>query len=179
LVVITDGDRRTLDERNYLIRFCHPCAVSTRWAPTVGGVLWEPLEGHGGLDEDIVDGPRVLLIDDDDAILTVIGKALKIANCDVTAANSARDAAMLLARGDFDFIVSDINMPEFNGIQLFEFLGKHFPEHKDRVIFVTGDSSEETLQFLLGQRTRFLTKPINIHDLLCLIKPAKRSAEAS
>lgn len=178
LIVITDGDRRILDEQNHLIRFCANCAMSTRWAPAVGGALWEPLGGDEALDQDIVDGPRVLLIDDDDAILKVLGKALKIANCDVTAANSARDAAMLLARGDFDFIVSDINMPEFSGIQLFEFLEKHFPEHKDRVIFVTGDTSEQTMQFLRSQRARYLTKPINIHDLLCLIQPSRKSAQA-
>lgn len=180
--MITDADRSLLNDRNYLVRFCHTCAVSTRWAPAVGGTLWEPLDirdptqPEGAEEQDPV---RVLLIDDDPDILRVIGKALKIANCDVTTASSGGEAAMLLARGDFDVILSDINMPDLNGIQLFEFMEKHFPEHKGRVIFVTGDSSEQTLQFLLTQKARFLTKPINLHELLCLVKPDQRSAEAS
>jgi CheY-like chemotaxis protein len=181
-IVITDGDRRTLDEQNYFTRFCSTCAIVTRWTPSVAGALWEPLvirdpTQFEGDEEEV--GPRVLLIDDDEAILKVIGKALKIANCDVTTANSARDAAMLLARGDFDVIISDIHMPEFDGIQLFEFLQKHFPEHTDRVIFVTGDTGAETLQFVLGHHARMLPKPIDIHELLSLVKPDRRSAEAS
>ena len=177
-IVITDGDRRTLDERNYLIRFCHSCAVATRWAPAVGGALWEPLniKDPAQPDEDEEVGPRVLLIDDDESILKVIGKALKVANCDVTTSSSAREAAMLLARGDFDFVISDIHMPEFDGMQLFEFMDKHFPEHKDRVIFVTGDTSESTLQFVLGHHAKFLPKPIDIHQLLCMVKPNRKTA---
>jgi len=173
-VVIKDSDRQLLDDRNYLVRFCHTCAVATRWAPSVGGSLWEPLDIRDPTqaeDADDETGPRVLLIDDDDDILKVIGKALKVANCDVTTANSARDAVMLLTRGDFDIIVSDIHMPEFDGMQLFDFLEKHFPEHKDRVIFITGDTTEETLQFVLGHHARFMAKPIDIHQLLSLVKP--------
>lgn len=181
-LVITDGDRRTMDEQNFLIRFCPTCAVATRWAPSVGGTLWEPLSIKDPTQPDEDDdevGPRVLLVDDDESILKVIGKALKVANCDVTTANSARDAAMLLARGDFDFIVSDIHMPEFDGTQLFEFMEKHFPEHNERVIFVTGDTSEQTLQFVLGHHARFLPKPIDIHQLIGMIKPKRSGAGAA
>lgn len=178
-VTISDGDRRILESQNGLTRFCNVCGISTRWAPAVAGTLWEPLAGHdpSQVEQHEEVGPSVLLIDDDEAILQVIGKALKLASCDVVTADSGRDAAMLLARGDFDVIVSDIRMPEFSGIQLFEFLDKHFPEHKDRVIFVTGDSSAETMQFLESSHARFLTKPIDIAQLLGMVKSHKPSAE--
>jgi len=171
-VTVTDRDRELLESQNGLTRFCVTCAMSTRWAPAVAGSLWEPLAGHDPSQVDQQDevGPSVLLIDDDEAILQVVGKALKIANCDVITASSARDAAMLLARGEFDAIISDIRMPEFDGMQLFEFMDKHFPEYKDHVIFVTGDSSPQTLQFLERNHARFLMKPFEIHPLLAMVK---------
>jgi CheY-like chemotaxis protein len=171
-VTIRDRERALLESQNGLPRFCVTCGQSTRWAPAIAGTLWEPLAAHDPSQfeehEDV--GPSVLLIDDDESILQVLGKALKIAHCDVVAVNSARDAAMLLARGEFDVIVSDICMPEFNGMQLFEFMDKHFPEHKDHVIFVTGDSSPQTMQFLEDHHARFLTKPFDIHPLLAMVK---------
>lgn len=172
VIKISDADRRRLESQNGLERFCTSCGISTRWAPAIAGALWEPLEGHDSSLLDHVDEevPNILLIDDDEAILQVIGKALKLANCDVVTASSARDAAMLLTRGNFTVIVSDIRMPEFSGIQLFDFLDKHFPEHKERVVFVTGDASEETLQFLKRTNARFLPKPIDIQKLLALVK---------
>lgn len=179
VIKISDADRRRLESQNGLERFCNTCGISTRWAPAISGALWEPLEGHDtsvldNLDDDV---PNVLLIDDDEAILQVVGKALKLANCDVVTADSARDAAMLLARGDFDVIVSDIRMPEFSGIQLFDVLDKHFPEHKARVIFITGDASEETLQFLHKTNARFLPKPIDLQKLIALVKSPGASSD--
>lgn len=181
VIAINDAERQLLESQNGLVRFCNSCGISTRWAPAVAGTLWEPLAAHdpSQVEQQDEEGPSVLLIDDDEAILKVIGKALKVANCDVITADSARDAAMLLARGDFDVIISDIRMPDFDGIQLFEFLEKHFPEHKQRVIFITGDTgTPETMQFLETHQARFLIKPIDIHQLIDMVKPHKPSAEA-
>jgi DNA-binding response OmpR family regulator len=116
-------------------------------------------------------GPRVLLIDDDESILKIIGKALTASDCDVETADSARDAAMLLARGDYDAIISDIRMPNFDGTQLFQFLEKHLPDYKNRVIFLTGDTGNPaTLEFLEKTGAPYLTKPIEIDDLLRLLR---------
>lgn len=171
-LTIRDADRRLLESQNGLMRFCATCAISTRWAPAVAGTLWEPLDDQGSqqVEQPEPVGPNVLLIDDDEAILQVFGKALQTANCDVVTSKSAREATMLLARGEFDVIVSDVRIPEFDGIQLFEFLDKHFPEQKDRVIFVTADTSLQTQQFFQKHHARFLTKPFGAQQLVAMVK---------
>lgn len=155
-----------LDAQNFIARFCASCGSSTRWDPVLDS---DKVRGATPPSGEL--GPHVLLIDDDEAILKIIGKALSAADCDVETADSARDAAMLLARGDYDAIVSDIRMPGFDGTQLFEFLEKHLPEYKARVIFLTGDTGNPaTMEFLEKSGAPFLTKPIDINDLLARLK---------
>ncbi len=168
-LVMNDYNRRMLEAQSYIVRACNSCGGST---------LWEPVVSSGRLAAEAAGdiGPRVLLIDDDEAILQVMGKALSAAQCDVETANSARDAAMMLARGDYDVIVSDIRMPGFDGTQLFEFLDKHLPEYKQRVIFVTGDTgTPSTMDFLRKNNAPYLTKPVEIAELISMVKSRKVS----
>ena len=162
-ISLNEVDRRSLQGQGYILHTCNTCGGQTHWEPTLDKPT---LAGAGPK----AVGPRVLLIDDDDAILQIIGKALSLAHCDVETANSARSAAMMLARGDFDVILSDIRMPEFNGIQLFEFLDQHLPECKQRVIFLTGDTgTQSTAEFLEKSKAPYMTKPVDLPKLLQMV----------
>lgn len=151
----------------YLTRFCRECRGNTRWdqiesLTSVHLADTEPGEELRG---------RVLLIDDDEDILLVIGKALSKEQFDLETANSARKAVQLLARGDYDVVLSDIRMPDFDGKQLFQFLEEHLPEMKDHVIFLTGDTGNpKTLEFLQKVKRPYLPKPIDIPALLELVR---------
>lgn len=166
-VLMTEVEERKLRSDSYLTRFCRECHGNTRWdhyqsMADVHLIHAEPEESLRG---------RVLLIDDDEDILLVIGKALSSEQYDLETANSARKAVQMLARGDYDVVISDIRMPDFDGKQLFEFLDEHLPEQKERVIFLTGDmGNPKTLEFLQQVKRPYLAKPVDLPRLMEMVR---------
>lgn len=164
---MTEVEERKLRGDGYLMRFCNECHGNTRWDhyQSMADVHLSDAEPEEEL------RGRVLLIDDDEDILLVIGKALSSEQYDLQTATSARKAVQMLARGDYDVIVSDIRMPDFDGKQLFEFLDQHLPESKERVIFLTGDTGNpNTLEFLQRVKRPYLAKPVDLPRLLELVR---------
>jgi CheY-like chemotaxis protein len=64
--------------------------------------------------------PRVLIVDDDEALARTFVRALEGADCDVRWARDGADAERALETVAFDVIVSDISMPGMNGIELLQ-----------------------------------------------------------
>lgn len=171
-ITMSETDKRTLRGLGYLSRFCRECRGNTRWIPhethSAGPLLADAVP------EVQVQG-RVLLIDDDETVLTILGKALSQEQFELEMATSGRDAVTRLARSDYDVILSDIRMPGLDGKQLFAFLDEHLPEAKERVIFLTGDmGNPDTVTFLEESKRPYLAKPVDIPALLSLIRPFLR-----
>ena len=61
---------------------------------------------------------RVLIVDDEPALLDALRTALSRAGCDVTACRTFEDAREQLLMDDFDVLVTDVRLGAFNGIQL-------------------------------------------------------------
>lgn len=174
---VSELQMNMLRRDGYLERFCRECGATTHWLPlsTLSSNFREPVH-----DPDSEPQRRVLLIDDDPDILTVLGKALTGDSFEVDTARSARDALMRLAREDYDIILSDIRMPEFDGKQLFSFLDEKMPEYKQRVIFLTGDAgSSDTADFLKRTKAPYLAKPVDLVELKTLILRAMKAAGGS
>ncbi len=158
-----------LREAGTLTRFCRECRGQTRWEALEG-----PPPAHLA-DRELEEHVRgsILVIDDDESILTVLDKALSKEHFDVDVAGSGREAVQLLARGEYSLILSDIRMPNFDGQQLFQFLDEHMPEAKDRVIFLTGDTGNpKTLEFLDKVKRPYLTKPLDLQTLIKMVREA-------
>jgi YesN/AraC family two-component response regulator len=66
---------------------------------------------------------RVLLVDDDAAVLKGLAAALEF-DLDVVTCSSAERALELLQKGDFHVVCSDYSMPGMNGLELFERVAK-------------------------------------------------------
>ncbi len=167
-VELGEREAETLRQQGYINRACRECVGITRWEmhgtpETAATPSTQPFAGCRG---------RVLVIDDDLDVLTVLSKGLAKNKFDVVVADSAREALTMLARGDFDVVLSDIRMPEFGGPQLMEFLDEHLPDYKERVVFMSGDTgSPETMAFIAQARRPFLPKPLEIPVLLEAIRP--------
>jgi CheY-like chemotaxis protein len=108
---------------------------------------------------------RVLLIDDDVDTLRILQIMLRPDQYSVVTAESASRAVELLQTQDFDVIVSDICMPGFDGRSLFRFLAIFLPDYVSRVVFLTGDHSDKTVQFLRESNCPYSFKPIHIPEL--------------
>jgi EAL domain-containing protein (putative c-di-GMP-specific phosphodiesterase class I)/ActR/RegA family two-component response regulator len=116
---------------------------------------------------------RVLIVDDDVAVLSLHGRVLSSAGFEVeTAANG--DAAMAAVRQrSFDLILSDIDMPGMDGIRLLEQVRSYDADVP--VILITGAPSMDTaIQALDRGALRYLTKPIKLPELVQVAGDAVR-----
>ena len=111
--------------------------------------------------------PRVLIIDDEPAILAVYPEVLGV-DYDVAVASSGQEALEKLARSpDFDVILCDYMMPDMDGQALYERLQVQAPQLLDRVLFCSGGLvSERARDFVATVKNAMLEKPIPI-DRLC------------
>ncbi|MGH9778256.1 MAG: response regulator [Candidatus Acidiferrales bacterium] len=166
-VELNESEAETLRRQGYVNRTCRECAGVSRWEAHEAAEA-----GHSAVTA-LTDSPgRVLIIDDDESLLAVLSKALARMKFDVFTAYSARSALTLLARHDFDVVLSDIRMPEFDGKQLLAFLDEHMPDAKERVVFITADvGNPETMEFLHREGRPYTGKPLDIPVLLETIRP--------
>lgn len=88
------------------------------------------------------EGPRVLVVDDDEALLRVHARALASKGYRVETARDGSAAVRAFERTSFDVILSDIDMPGMDGIQLLERIRAH--DLDVPVVFITGAPSIET-----------------------------------
>src|SRR5450759_3130506 len=85
---------------------------------------------------------RVLLVDDDPAVIRVYGSALTRHGVTVVTAPNGREGAQRVTSGSFDVIVSDISMPEMTGLEFLRAVRAHDLEVP--VILMTGEPNLES-----------------------------------
>ncbi|HEU4649146.1 MAG TPA: PAS domain S-box protein [Gemmatimonadales bacterium] len=110
---------------------------------------------------------RILVVDDEPAVLAVLGRELAVAGHEVIEAVNGREALRVLGRtaGAVDAIVSDIVMPDMGGRELAGQLARSYPDIP--VIWISGFSFD-TLgpDFAYIERHSFLQKPVQPGALL-------------
>jgi CheY-like chemotaxis protein len=81
---------------------------------------------------------RILLVDDDPSIHRALTRGLSVLG-HVQGVRSMASAVELIEGGaTFDAILADLIMPEGTGLELFDWLGRHDPRLKRRMILMTG-----------------------------------------
>jgi EAL domain-containing protein (putative c-di-GMP-specific phosphodiesterase class I)/CheY-like chemotaxis protein len=115
----------------------------------------------------------ILMVDDDPMILRAYGRRLEKAGFDITRASSGAEALATLRGRDFDAVVSDIDMPQMNGIELL--MAIRAKDLQLPLIFATGGPSVDTAAKAveLGA-TRYLTKPVEGDVLVEAVSKAVR-----
>src|SRR2546422_4400423 len=86
---------------------------------------------------------KILVVDDESAILRLLREALTQWGYQVTSASSAAEALQAL-RGDmFDAVITDIRMPDMNGLELLKEIKRH--DESVEVVVMTGDRKSTRL----------------------------------
>jgi EAL domain-containing protein (putative c-di-GMP-specific phosphodiesterase class I) len=112
------------------------------------------------------DGARrlVLLVDDEPTIVRGYARILNAAGFDVKVAHDGREAAQMAREQAFDVIVSDIAMPEMNGLQMLRSVREH--DLDVPVILMTGGPAvESAVQAIEYGALRYLIKPVEPRQL--------------
>src|ERR1039458_2994377 len=103
-------------------------------------------------------GPRVLVVDDEDAVRSAVAASLDNYASDIQQADSVKSALCCLAEDDFDVVVCDMYMPEAHGLELI----KKMREQQRDVAFVVMTGNPELPDVIAALRLRaagFLKKP--------------------
>lgn len=115
-----------------------------------------------------------MLVDDDIQILELLQRHLKSMDYHTYKAVSVKEALHILKDTEIDLLITDINMPEVNGIQLVKYAAEHHPEMSKLV--VTGfPSLEDALSVIKSGATDYLTKPFTKMELAEVVKKSLKS----
>ena len=107
---------------------------------------------------------RILLAEDEDAMRTYLARALENAGYDVIAVDRGTAALPLLEMGEFDLLLSDIVMPEMDGIELAQRCAEISPQTK--VMFITGFAAVTLKASREAPQAKVLSKPFHLKDLV-------------
>ena len=115
---------------------------------------------------------RVLLVEDSSTMRAFVTAALESAGgIEVTEARNGFEALRLLPRGPVDLIITDINMPDINGLELINFVKKN-PIYRDVPLFILSSENREQdrIRGLALGASEYLTKPFEPAALLALVR---------
>jgi DNA-binding NtrC family response regulator len=119
---------------------------------------------------------RVLVVDDDPDVRELIDGALRQVGFETQLAASGEEALALVAAGDFDAVVTDLQMPGMNGLELCERIVASRPDVP--VVLVT---ARRTLDAAVGAIRAgaydFVTHPLDVQQFLLAVERAARHRE--
>ena len=109
---------------------------------------------------------RILVVEDSASTRSFIRSAIetsgRIAPCDIVEAASGFDALRLLPRGPYDLVITDINMPDINGLELVQFIRKSDRHRSTALLIISTQSSEkDRLRGMSLGANEYLPKPLS------------------
>lgn len=107
---------------------------------------------------------RILLAEDEQAMREYLARALEKSGYDVVSVDRGTDAAPLLEESHFDLLLTDIVMPEMDGIELARHCARVSP--KTEVMFITGFSGVALRAGQSMPQAKVLSKPFHLKDLV-------------
>jgi diguanylate cyclase (GGDEF)-like protein/putative nucleotidyltransferase with HDIG domain len=126
----------------------------------------------GRLNQDSsLDEASILLVDDDDIIREAMLTILKEAGLNCQVASCASDALKKIQHQAFHMIITDLYLPDMQGIELIEKAKKYLPEVM--VIIITGSPSVESAVDAVGHSVSgYIVKPLRADDVLQRVRDA-------
>lgn len=106
----------------------------------------------------------ILLAEDDEAMRTYLARALENAGYHVIAVDRGTEALPYLQSRHFDLLLSDIVMPEMDGIELAQRCAEMSPDTK--VMFITGFAAVSLRASKEAPQAKLLSKPFHLRDLV-------------
>ncbi len=123
---------------------------------------------------------KALVIDDDVSTLELMRFQLESEGFQVSTAERGENGLKLVAENEFDIILTDLNLPDFNGIEMVRRCKELAPDTE--IIMITGDGSmDKAIEATKAGAFHYVEKPIEFEELILLIGKAidrkRQSAE--
>ena len=115
--------------------------------------------------------PRVLVVDDESIIAQLIADVLGGEGFEVDTAPHGLAALDRLAIRTYDVVLSDLRMPELDGLGLFREIEQRYPQMLRRFVFITGTSEHTDYHgFIDDVKVPVLTKPFDMMNLVRVVR---------
>ena len=112
---------------------------------------------------------RILVVDDEENARIALSKILSREGYDVASAGNGFEALTYLREKDVELIITDINMPEMNGMVFLRELNKAYPASSVIMITAYGDPANRLMGKLQGV-AKYLIKPFTPAEVVSIIR---------
>jgi len=121
---------------------------------------------------------RVLVVDDEADMLWMLQRNLNkgMADVEILAAESGEEALSILSDKEVNLVITDINMPGMNGLDLLMEVSNRYPQ-TGVIIMTAYPSNSYESQAMLSGSLRFVEKPFDINDMRKIVKDTLFSEE--
>lgn len=120
---------------------------------------------------------QVLIVEDESVMNTYMALALRLEGHEVLQAHDGSEALQILQDNEVDLILSDMQMPVMDGLELARRLRDKIPTQTTPLIFVTGRAELEYRVQGLEYAVDYIVKPFSTPELLARVRSALRLHE--
>ncbi|MES1998659.1 MAG: sigma-54 dependent transcriptional regulator [Pseudomonadota bacterium] len=120
--------------------------------------------------------PVVLIVDDEADILELLELTLLRMGLNVARAMRVNDAIALLKEGDFSLCLTDMRLPDGEGLEVVRYIGEQRPDIPVAVITAHGNT-ENAVAALKAGAFDYINKPVTLEQLRALVKSALKLPE--
>ena len=107
---------------------------------------------------------KILIVDDEQDVLETLPEVVRKWGHETFAAKNGVEALLALQQQNFDFIVTDVKMPEMDGMELLQKIQEF--DKNVMVIFLTGyPSLDSAITAMRSGAYDYLVKPVNLDEL--------------
>lgn len=116
---------------------------------------------------------RVLVVDDEEDMLWMLQRNLNkgMQDVEILAAKSAEEALAILSDQAVNLVITDINMPGMNGLDLLIEINNRFPATGVIIMTAYPSNAYENKAMMSGS-LRFIEKPFDINEVRAIVKEA-------
>jgi len=123
-----------------------------------------------------MDKKSILLIDDEQSILDLLGDILEMEGYRLTAEDKPARALTLLEKQEFDLVITDLQMPEINGLEIVRKVKESAPD--TGVIILTGHGSVESASDAVELGVdAYLQKPIRNREIIKAVRQVLKNKQ--
>ncbi len=112
---------------------------------------------------------RILIVDDDPYFLRVLSRILSAENFQVKTAEGAAQAAEVLKENSFDVVISDLRLPDGDGLSILQQVRKGGREVPVVILTAYGEV-DSYLEAMNAGVTEYLNKPVKSEELIAVVR---------
>lgn len=139
---------------------------------------WESENNKVSIQSSATPAARILILDDEVEICSVIANYLKIYGYESVVAHDAREALQILHQQQVDLIISDVCMPEISGPDFIEVLA-HISDKVPNVLYISAFSDSDEIKNFNFQDKELIAKPFSFEAVLAKVRRALNEKTAT